>query len=174
MWVSTLWLKAVMGNAGARQENGFGISVSFYCLEQSMHRVAALYLLTILAGASVPAFAGNWVMVNPAPFINEGGVYINSSNFFPPSPPPANAAIKSLSWDLSSYDNKNLSAKYEICMLPGVSRCFDVSNNLQSRTNFFNYFKASSSFIVRVKLFGGSYPATAGSTGSHMLYVEWE
>lgn len=130
--------------------------------------------MTILAGTSVPAVAGNWVVINPAPLINAGNVYVDTSKFFPPSPPPANAVIKSLSWDLSVYDNSNISAKYEICMLPGVSRCFDVSNNLQSRTSFFNYFKASSSFIVRVKLNGGSYPAKAGFTGSHMIYVEWE
>ena len=60
--------------------------------------------------------------------------------------------------DLSPYGNGNTSATYEICMLPGTSRCFDVSKNLQSRTTHFSGYKASSSFIVRVKLNGGTYP----------------
>lgn len=113
-------------------------------------------------------------MINPAPVINFSGTYVNTSNFFAPSTPPANAVIKTLSWDLSPYGNGNTSATYEICMLPGTSRCFDVSKNLRYNTNYFSGFKASSSFIVRVKLNGGTYPAQPTYTGNHMIYVDWQ
>lgn len=113
-------------------------------------------------------------MINPAPVVNASGTYVNSSNFFAPYTPPSTAVIKSLSWDLSPYGNGNTSATYEICMLPGTSRCFDVSKNLQYRTNYFNDFKASNSFIVRVRLNGGTYPAQPTYTGNHMIYVEWQ
>ena len=96
--------------------------------------------------------------VESGPVVNTPNTYVNSSNFFAPYTPPANAVIKYLSWDLSPYGNGNTSATYEICMLPGTSRCFDVSKNLQSRTTHFSGYKASSSFIVRVKLNGGTYP----------------
>lgn len=139
-----------------------------------MKKIIALSLGVLFSGVSLSASAGNWVMINPAPVINTSGTYVNSSNFFAPSTPPASAVIKSLSWDLSPYGNGNTSATYEICMLPGTSRCFDVSKNLQSRTNFFNNFKASNSFIVRVKLNGGTYPAQPTYTGNHMIYVEWQ
>ena len=88
--------------------------------------------------------------VESGPVVNTPNTYVNSSNFFAPYTPPANAVIKYLSWDLSPYGNGNTSATYEICMLPGTSRCFDVSKNLQSRTTHFSGYKASSSFIVRV------------------------
>ena len=112
--------------------------------------------------------------VESGPVVNTPNTYVNSSNFFAPYTPPANAVIKYLSWDLSPYGNGNTSATYEICMLPGTSRCFDVSKNLQSRTTHFSGYKASSSFIVRVKLNGGTYPAQPTYTGNHMIYVDWE
>lgn len=139
-----------------------------------MKKIVALSLGILFAGVSLPASAGNWVMLNPAPVVNTPNTYVNSSNFFAPYTPPANAVIKYLSWDLSPYGNGNTSATYEICMLPGTSRCFDVSKNLQSRTTHFSGYKASSSFIVRVKLNGGTYPAQPTYTGNHMIYVDWE
>ncbi|MFG0231366.1 hypothetical protein [Achromobacter sp. 413638] len=139
-----------------------------------MKKIVALSLGILFAGVSLPASAGNWVMLNPAPVVNTPNTYVNSSNFFASYTPPANAVITYLSWDLSPYGNGNTSATYEICMLPGTSRCFDVSKNLQSRTTHFGGYKASSSFIVRVKLNGGTYPAQPTYTGNHMIYVEWE
>lgn len=139
-----------------------------------MKKTVALSLGVLLASVSLSASAGNWVMLNPAPVVNTPNTYVNSSNFFAPYTPPANAVIKYLSWDLSPYGNGNTSATYEICMLPGTSRCFDVSKNLQSRTTHFGGYKASSSFIVRVKLNGGTYPAQPTYTGNHMIYVDWE
>jgi hypothetical protein len=139
-----------------------------------MKKTVALSLGVLLASVSLSASAGNWVMLNPAPVVNTPNTYVNSSNFFAPYTPPANAVIKYLSWDLSPYGNGNTSATYEICMLPGTSRCFDVSKNLQSRTTHFSGYKASSSFIVRVKLNGGTYPAQPTYTGNHMIYVDWE
>lgn len=139
-----------------------------------MKKILTLSLGALLSGVSLSAAAGNWVMINPAPVVNTSSTYVNSSNFFSPSTPPSNAVIKKLSWDLSPYGNGNTSATYEICMLPGTSRCFNASNHLQSSTTFFNNFKASSSFIVRVKLNGGTYPAKPTYTGNHMIYVDWQ
>lgn len=94
-----------------------------------MKKIVALSLGILFAGVSLPASAGNWVMLNPAPVVNTPNTYVNSSNFFASYTPPANAVITYLSWDLSPYGNGNTSATYEICMLPGTSRCFDVSKN---------------------------------------------
>ncbi len=113
-------------------------------------------------------------MTHPAPVITLSGTYVNSSNYFPTSTPPEYAVIKRLSWHFSPYGNGNKGATYEICMLPGTSRCFNASNNLQSSTNFFNDFRAKNSFMVRIRLNGGSYPATPTGTGRHSIQVDYD
>lgn len=141
-----------------------------------MKKIIALSIGILFSGISQTSMAvpGEWSVSHPAPVITSSGTYVTSPQYFGSSVPAAKGLIKRLSWDFSPYGNGNTRATYEICMLPGTSRCFNASNNLRSSTNFFNYFRSTDGFIVRIMLNGGTYPATPTYTGNHLIHVDFE
>lgn len=68
-----------------------------------MKKIVALSLGILFAGVSLPASAGNWVMLNPAPVVNTPNTYVNSSNFFASYTPPASRLAYSRSPMKSSH-----------------------------------------------------------------------
>lgn len=107
------------------------------------------------------------------------GDYSNS-RFWPHSQVPRNgsATITSVAWDWHEYTNGFTTQTVEICYMQEYQYseylCIGVSENPTYFTNAFNGLNARATFVMRITLFGGTYPAHAAGKDADTIRVYYE
>lgn len=139
----------------------------------------SLLIFALVLGLSTHTYAaqGSWQDQFRGYTIYYDGGYATS--YFTPNAnvPNYGASIEQVSWQWYHYNNGHTKQTVKLCYRKPYQyynyRCKDISDHQSGSIHLFDGLDAKGSFIIKIKLDGGYYPAYPGSKPEDVVHVEY-